>query len=536
MKKILIYGLSLLLVMPLSFTLTSCIDETYPTSGVTDEQVPPTEESAEALVLGMNNQFSKIWSSSYHWSIGYGALMIIRNIQSGELAFSSNGNNYNQWLNWYYDIYWGREYLTAQFMWQYQTGFVLAANNAIAATDTIAGTNSEKGLAGAAFAYRALMYLDMAREYEFLSNDKTQPLSPEGNDISGLTVPIVTEKTTEKESRNNPRAKKEDMFNFILKDLQAAEKFISMLTFPASYKSVPRLDCVYGLYARLYMWMENYPEAEKYARLAIDESSSSPMTQSDALSTTSGFNDATKWMWGASYSSGNISNLLNWAAFMTSENTFGYSGPLNCGGAGVLPQIASALYNKMNNSDWRKLMFQAPESSPLYGQNTYCDAEVGANLEDYTATKFRPAGGNVNDYTVANVTSFPIMRVEEMYFIEAEAAAHQDAQRGKALLESFMLSRDNKYTCRATDQDAIIEEIVTQKQIELWGEGQSWFDIKRLNYAVDKSASNNFGSRARFTTTTRPAWMNWAIVRSEESNNTGVQYYNNPNPAGHYGN
>lgn len=49
----------MLMVLVSSFTLSSCIDETLPTSGVTDEQVPPTEESAEALVMGLNNQFSK---------------------------------------------------------------------------------------------------------------------------------------------------------------------------------------------------------------------------------------------------------------------------------------------------------------------------------------------------------------------------------------------------------------------------------------------------------------------------------------------
>jgi len=118
------------------------------------------------------------------------------------------------------------------------------------------------------------------------------------------------------------------------------------------------------------------------------------------------------------------------------------------------------------------------------------------------------------------------MRIEEMYFIEAEAAAHQDAERGKKLLETFMLSRDTKYSFKGTSQDQIIEEIVFQKQIELWGEGQSFFDIKRLGYAVDKTTSVNIESRAQFKTTSRPAWMNWAIVRSEETNNAGVRYYN----------
>lgn len=199
--------------------------------------------------------------------------------------------------------------------------------------------------------------------------------------------------------------------------------------------------------------------------MAIDASTSQPMTKEEALNITTGFNDATKWMWGATYSRGNVSNLMNWAAFMTSENTYGYSGPLSMGGAGVLPQIPSATYNKMSNTDWRKLMFKAPEGSSLYGKNTYCDAEIGEALEDYTSTKFRPAGGNVSDYTAGNVTAFPIMRIEEMYFIEAEAAAHQDAERGKKLLETFMLSRDTKYSFKGTSQDQIIEEIVSRNKL-----------------------------------------------------------------------
>lgn len=535
MKKILIYGLSALMAVTSSFTLTSCIDDVTPTSGVTDEQLGDTEETSEALVLGLNNQFTKAWMTSYHFTCGYAGLMIIRNIQSGELAFDQGGVNYNQWKNWYWDIYWGREYLTAQYMWQYQTSVVLAINKAIASCDTINGTDSEKGLAAISFVYRAMMYLDMAREYEFLENDKTQPKSPEGNNILGLTVPIVTEKTTEAESRKNPRATKEAMVEFIKKDLQAAEKFINLA--PSSilqYPSMPGLDVVYGLYARLYMWEGNYTQAERYARLAIDETSTKPMTKEEALSITSGFNDATKWMWGATYSDGAINNLINWVAHMSSENSFGYSGPTGAGGAGVLPQIASSLYNKMSNTDWRKLMFVAPENTPLYGKSSFCDRELGSLLTPYTAVKFRPAGGNVTDYTKANVSAFPLMRVEEMYLIEAEAAAQSDPARGKALLESFMLTRDEKYRCKATDKDAIINEIFTQKQLELWGEGLSWFDIKRLNYPVDKTTSVNFDQMSILKTTTRPAWMNWSIVQSEETNNSGVLYYNNPDPAGHY--
>ena len=85
-----------------------------------------------------------------------------------------------------------------------------------------------------------------------------------GNDVTNLTVPIVTEKTTEEESYNNPRVTREKMAEFILSDLQAAEENIVYLT--ESSRALPHLDAVYGLMARYYMWLEDYPNAKTYAR------------------------------------------------------------------------------------------------------------------------------------------------------------------------------------------------------------------------------------------------------------------------------
>ena len=82
------------------------------------------------------------------------------------------------------------------------------------------------------------------------------------------------------------------------------------------------------------------------------------------------------------------------------------------------------------------------------------------------------------------------MRVEEMYFIEAEAVAHTNAAKGKELLETFMKTyRYPKYTCKVSSTDDVVEEIVFQKRVELWGEGQTFFDIKRLNYSVTRVRS-----------------------------------------------
>lgn len=326
---------------------------------------------------------------------------------------------------------------------------------------------------------------------------------------------------TEEQWQNNPRANKADMAAFILGDLQKAASMIGYLD--DASKTMPHLDCIYGLMARCYMWLEDYPNAEKYARLAIDNSTSAPVTQAQALNTTSGFNDLSQWMWGTQYYTGYVNNLYCWTANMCNEISYGYTGTQ----LGCYVQIDANMYNRISDGDWRKLMWKAPEGTSLEGKNQFISAEVGAQLPGYASLKFRPGGGSINDYTVGNVVGVPFMRIEEMYFIEAEAAAHSDQARGKELLESFMKRHRNpNYTCRAAD---VIDEIVFQKAVELWGEGQYFFDVKRLNKTVTKNYNgSNHTAPYLYNTTTRPSWMNWQLSRLEEMNNSAVTGYNNP--------
>jgi hypothetical protein len=45
---------------------------------------------------------------------------------------------------------------------------------------------------------------------------------------------------------------------------------------------------------------------------------------------------------------------------------------------------------------------------------------------------------------------------------------------------------------------------------------------------------SNFASLGQFNTTTRPAWMNIAIVRSEKNSNKALMGYENPSTADCY--
>lgn len=519
-------------------TATSCVDETEPTKFANQSQVNASSAATEALAYAMPMYFNNVDEDiidNYNWHavFGYGSMAIIRDMQTCDRTI---GPNYNVHFLWAAaDKSMDYDNIRMKYPWQYYYGFVLTANKVLQAIDIENCNNNQKGYYGTALAFRAMLYLDLARTYEFLPNDAINGKNDKGNDVTHLTVPIVKETTSENDARNNPRATREEMFNFILSDLDKAEEYIKFSPFTGD-QTFPHLDCVYGLKARLYMWVEDYANAAKYARLAINEAANNGvdlMTENECLNTKTGFNDITKWMWGTQMTSEDravTTGIINWTSWMTNEQTFGYAG------VGATCMIDSLLYSKISDTDFRKLEFVGP-NGPVAGQkfcstSAYKDygiSDFSALVEPYASIKFRPNEGEADDYKTACATAIPVMRVEEMYLIEAEATAHTDAAKGKELLTAFMKTRDPQYSFAGTSTQDVVDECFLQKRIELFGEGQIFFDYKRLNKPVDRTyENNNWPTTAQLKTTTRPAWMNWPISINEVNNNAAVRDYNNP--------
>ena len=323
------------------------------------------------------------------------------------------------------------------------------------------------------------------------------------------------------------------MFDFILSDLDKAEANISHLA--ANTKDVPHLDVVYGLKARLYLWDAQYDKAAEYARKAIEAHKGAPLNAAQWNAPITGFNSPNNgsWMLSATSNKETLGNkkLSNWTGWMSSEAQFGYAG-----GGKVYLQIDRALYDKIADTDFRKLSFKAPKGHALEGKTTFIDDAVSKRLPPYTTVKFRPGQGNTTAYNIGAACSYPLMRVEEMYFIEAEAAAHTNAAKGVELLNTFMKTyRDAKYNCTLSNSDEVVQEVVLQKRIELWGEGRTFFDIKRLNLSVTRAyAGTNVPRPVQYNTKGRPAWMNFVLPKFEGVFNTAVTDYNNPDPSGKY--
>lgn len=520
--------------------LTGCIDEVVPTNAVDQDQLDSSNKAGEALIWAMPsylvqwNSLGRPENDEWHGDFGYASLMHIRDFMTGDMALSGSALTYDQY---YYLALAGISERSAftQFIWQYHYKMIQTANNAARSFSADSESEVARAYRSIALAYRALAYIDAARWNEFLSNDKTVSVNSDGNNVEGLTVPIVTENTTEDEARNNPRVSKEKMVEFILKDLDYAEQNISGASMGSML--LPNINCVYGLKARLYMWLENYVEAEKYAKMAL--AGYSPLTKEEWTNAKTGFNsmDNDSWMWALKAVKENDvvqTGICNWTSFMSPEAVYGYAG------LGCAPAVSVQMYNRIPDSDFRKLSWiPGDPESELVGQiELGVPDDLGYYLSEmpYAGIKFRPGEGNGEDPNIGSATAVPMMRVEEMYFIAIEAAAHQNPTQGKNDLIDFMTQyRDPEYTCDATSMDDIVEEIVFQKRVELWGEGQALWDIKRLNYSVTRSyKGSNFQQALAFNTNGRPAWMNMIMVMSEPNNNAGVRGWNNPPFAGVY--
>ena len=160
--------------------------------------------------------------------------------------------------------------------------------------------------------------------------------------------------------------------------------------------------------------------------------------------------------------------------------------------------IDARLYSQMDKNDWRRDTWIDPSEvadkeafDSKYSKATSMSYDDWAKYGAYTGFKFHPAQGVVSISTTGNAVSIPLMRIEEMYLIEAEALAHsQGPGAGKAALESFMntyrMKPGTTYTVRNSTLDGVVDAVFCQKRIELWGEGLILWDYSRLEKAIER--------------------------------------------------
>ena len=539
----------LMMVFAAAVLTTGCIKETFPTDGATQEQISESTTALESMVgaiaVNMAYPYSAFGSGeNYGFDFGYPGLMCALDACTGDVICTAGdeASGYDWFWYWERGMSLGPTAGLCAFPWNTYFSFMKSCNDVIGMVDMSKELSSgEKSALGAAKAFRATFYLDMARQYEALEVTDSACSKYDISAVKELTIPVITESTTEAQARNNPRLKRERMFEWLLGELDDAEKLLKGLSVK---KTTPSLAVVYGLKARAYLWLGQfnnsykkvktgqaaYQEAAKYARLAITESKATIMTENEWLNATTGFNSANNaWLWYLPQTAEGITNLVNFIAWRSGEATWGY------GGKFVFEGVTNNFYNRMSENDWRRKAFVGPNPEAWYKQNSnltnLSEEAFLASVPAYANMKFHPANGNTISYTIGNVTDVPLMRVEEMYLIEAEATAHYDEATGKSLLEAFMAHRNPKYTAAGVTN--LIDEIIFQKRVELWGEGIVFYDFKRLNMGIQNGyKGTNVPTDSRVNVSGRAPWWNFCIPESEELQNPALNGFNNPNPDG----
>ena len=547
------------LILTAAVMLTSCIEETFPKgSTVTKEQLESSDGALNYMLSGipaaMMNAGTAGFASTYgyHGDFGISAIHLATESMLEDIAVLGEMGYY--WFGSYYqNSSQGSDYIWCAFFWNQYYKWIKLVNEIINVVGEDISSKDVRNILGQAYAYRAMYYIDLARLYEPKPNKLVNPSAA----ILGKTVPIIKEDTTEEDAKNNPRADREEMYQFILSDLKKAEEYLKDGL--NSYTS-PGLTAVYGLYARAYIELgatyaemgnpttwdmtseKAYSEAAKYARKAINMNLHSPLTQSQWEDPKSGFNDGSanrSWIWGLTVSSENLSNLIANVAHRSCEAIYGYAVWTKLG-------VNQSLYNQINDEDFRKHSWYDPDLDYSYRFAGSADEQYGfvyGSMYNYPAVKyeslkFRPADGNVMDYTVGNCADWCLMRIEEMYFIEMEANLYLEGglEKARELLNDFMQEyRYSSYDCTVMtlSEAAFIKEMMLQKRIEFWGEGVLFFDYKRLNQGITRGYSGtNVPATATFNTDGRSPQWNIVITRGEYQSNKGIKHPedNNPDP------
>lgn len=469
------------------------------------------------------------YGSARHYDFGYASTMMMMDASGQDEPSQVSGYNwYNKPLR-FVDRTANSE--TTYFIWNQCYKNIKVANDVLKSVDLENLSDVAKSYVGQAYAMRAFEYFTLIQIYQF---------SYKGHeDAAG--VPIVTEKTAEAEANNNPRAAVKDVYKQIMDDLNTA---IDYLTDSRSAKSEINRQVAYGLRARVNLVMQNWSDAAADAKKAAE--GYTPLSKDAAAAP--GFNDvsASNWIWGNIVDESNDivqSGILNFPSMMCSFTGNGYSPTYAC------RMINSKLWKEIPSTDVRKGWWidenlNSPIVNPKYVVHQEDEDEDGnvvkylavynqtgdevADItEPYTNVKF---GAYKNQYgNELNACDIPLMRVEEMILIQAEATAMGgNVEEGKRILENFVRTyRDPSYTCNATTAEGVQDAVWFQRRVELWGEGFSFTDLLRLKKTLDRTGAN-YEVSVRFKLPAESPIFLYLIPEDEENHNEALVGNNNP--------
>lgn len=469
MKK---YIYSLILVIAGSLFFVSCEKDFLDT-------VPTDEVSAEVAVATTGNAYSLLNGIHRSLYVRYEATQGNGGLGAHYIHIDCMGedhvNNANQWFNRVYQ--WTAGSNTTDFYnrfpWLFYYRIIANANILIERIDAAEGPQADKNaIKGQALTYRAFAHYQLVQLY----GDRY--IKGSVNNQLGVPLKVTTTEL------NQPRATVEEVYTQINKDLDDA--IIALNGYTRSNKSNLNQAVARGLKARVNLTQGNWVIAAQNAALA--RASFPLMSQATYRNGFQIFSETnSEFMWASQIIPDQTDTFGNFGAYMS--RNFSSSAI-----RGNPRSISRSLYDQISSTDVRKSLWD-PTGAHL-------NLPAGFNLlsshskHPYTSQKFIAVS------TGDSRVDVPHMRAAEMYLIEAEARARNNEPTLAAqALFTLAKNRDANYVLSTNTGQALINEIMVQRRIELWGEGFRFYDLKRLNEPLNRDlrTSSFYGHQSSLT-------------------------------------
>ena len=449
-----------------SLIVTSCKKDfldTKPTSSAAEADIFTTTTNASNVINGIYRYMYSRYSDQNQ--PGQGGIMLNMDFMGEDLHqsvgtwYTTAGSGTGGWVSHKNDA---SGWVSYPFRFYYRC--IGNANALIENIDAAVGPDADKKrLKAESLSMRAWAYFNLVQIYAKRYAAGTTNSQP------GVSMPLSAK------DLKLPRSTVEQVYAQINKDLDDA-----LALFPtasaAPNKSHLSLNAARAIKARVALTQQNYTPAASFSKQVIDANAYSLM---DSTQYRSGFNNIsnTEWIWGAFVQDDQGDTFGSYFAQISWDGNTTYirSRP---------KRINSALYTLIPATDVRKTMWEPvptatnfPLPAPTYIREPYMSRKF--------KTRALPTIGDV-----------PYIRLAEMYLILAEANANIAGKETDARNALFTLvkKRDASYTLSTNTGAALINEILVQRRVELWGEGFRFFDLKRLNLPLDRTTVPNYVS------------------------------------------
>jgi starch-binding outer membrane protein, SusD/RagB family len=459
MKKIFSFLAPFVLIISLLISCKKEYLETEPSNAVTEEEA---FSSTDVIVPVLDGAYRSMFAFALNGTTGHDNF----GQKSIDLAMDLMGNDmvvHSQGYSWFNRDYQYTEWIQpsptnrrSDQAWFYYYNIIKQMNGIIAGVDNATGSTAVKeSLKGQALGMRAYAYFYLINLFQqTYKGNETKP-----------GVPLYPTTATEGLGRGTVA----DVYALISADLNSAETLLNGK--PRTSKMNMDVSVIRGFKARVALIQENWAAAASAANAARQSYTLFTPAQYTAVTAFSAI-AGSEWMWGSQIPNDQATIYASYFSHMDIRAA-GYAA------LGGQKKITKALYDQIDAADVRKSVFKTPGTGS------------GANV-DYNQLKFQipTVGSWAADYIY--------MRSAEMYLIEAEALARQGGANeatARTVLETLVKARFPAYTAGTLSGAALINEILLQRRIELWGEGMALMDIKRTKTGVNRpSGPGNHGS------------------------------------------